>query len=45
MHCLSEWGDDFRTSYLNLAKTIDKLSHKDSDESGNIKYIGLTVKH
>ncbi|WP_446787393.1 DEAD/DEAH box helicase [Macellibacteroides fermentans] len=24
VHCLSEWGHDFRTSYLNLAKTIDR---------------------
>lgn len=27
VHCLSEWGHDFRTSYLNLAKTIDKYCH------------------
>jgi ATP-dependent DNA helicase RecQ len=43
VHCLSEWGHDFRTSYLNLAKTIDKLSSKDAKGDGNIKFIGLTA--
>jgi len=43
VHCLSEWGHDFRTSYLNLARTIDKLSPKDDKHEGIIKFIGLTA--
>lgn len=43
VHCLSEWGHDFRTSYLNLAKTIDKLSPKDHIGESMIKFIGLTA--
>ncbi|MDD1525626.1 DEAD/DEAH box helicase [Riemerella anatipestifer] len=43
VHCLSEWGHDFRTSYLNLAKTIDKLSPKDENGEDKIKFIGLTA--
>lgn len=35
-HCLSEWGHDFRTSYLNLANTIERLAPDAS-------YIGLTA--
>lgn len=36
VHCLSEWGHDFRTSYLNLAKTI-KTHCPDST------FLGLTA--
>jgi ATP-dependent DNA helicase RecQ len=36
VHCLSEWGHDFRTSYLNLSKVI-KSHCKD------IKFLGLTA--
>lgn len=35
-HCLSEWGHDFRTSYLNLANTIERFAPSTS-------YIGLTA--
>lgn len=36
VHCLSEWGHDFRTSYLNLSNTINKFSPFS-------KFIGLTA--
>lgn len=35
-HCLSEWGHDFRTSYLNLANTIGRFAP-------SAIYIGLTA--
>lgn len=36
VHCMSEWGHDFRTSYLNLTRTIQK--HCPSST-----FIGLTA--
>ena len=36
VHCLSEWGHDFRTSYLNLANAIQRFAPQ-------ANYIGLTA--
>jgi ATP-dependent DNA helicase RecQ len=36
VHCLSEWGHDFRTSYLNLSNAIQRYCT-------NFNFIGLTA--
>jgi len=36
VHCLSEWGHDFRTSYLNLCKTITKYCP-------SVRFLGLSA--
>ena len=36
VHCLSEWGHEFRLSYLSLARTIRNLTK-------NVTFIGLTA--
>ncbi len=36
VHCLSEWGHDFRTSYANLVPTIRRLWP-------GVKFLGLTA--
>lgn len=36
VHCLSEWGHDFRTSYLNLVRTI-------RDYCPSTSFLGLTA--
>lgn len=42
-HCVSEWGHDFRTSYLRLGENARRFCKIKSDEIKHIPLIGLTA--
>lgn len=41
VHCVSEWGHDFRTPYLDLGENAIKYTHTKS--GGSVPLIGLTA--
>ncbi|MCB9207694.1 MAG: ATP-dependent DNA helicase RecQ, partial [Ignavibacteriales bacterium] len=43
VHCVSEWGHDFRTSYLRLGANAKRFCKINSDEIESIPIIGLTA--
>jgi superfamily II DNA or RNA helicase len=43
VHCVSEWGHDFRTPYLNLGENAQKLCYPFNGYSQSIPLFGLTA--
>jgi ATP-dependent DNA helicase RecQ len=41
-HCVSEWGHDFRTSYLNLGRTLKDCSRSSDDSDPGPPVLALT---
>ena len=41
VHCVSEWGHDFRTTYLMLGKNVQKFAKTKSEKA--VSLIGLTA--
>lgn len=43
VHCVSEWGHDFRTSYLKLGENARRYFKSNKTDEETINFIGLTA--